>query len=45
MYNSYIKFTNVVLSGTGSLESYSNDFLDADNELDEKYHAVEIYVK
>ncbi len=45
MYNSYIKFTNFVLSGTGSLESYSNDFLDADNELDEKYHAVEIYVK
>lgn len=45
MYNSYIKFTNVVLNGTGSLESYSNDFLDADNELDEKYHAVEIYVK
>lgn len=44
MYNSYIKFTNVVLRGTGSLQSYSDDFNEADNELDQNYHAVEIYL-
>ena len=45
MYNSYISFTNIVLSCEGSLESFSNDFGDADENLNEQYHGAELYVK
>ncbi len=45
MYNAYINLTNVVLSGNGSLESYSNEFSEADKELSEQYQAADLYVK
>ncbi len=45
MYNSYITLTNTVISGNGSLESFSNAFSEADNDLGEKYQAAELYVK
>ena len=45
MYNSYITFTNIVLNCDGSLESFSNDFGEADDELIQKYHSAELYVK
>ena len=45
MYNSYISFTNIVLRCEGSLESFSNDFGDADENLNEQYHGEELYVK
>lgn len=45
MYNSYISFTNIVLRCEGSLESFSNDFGDADETLNEQYHGAELYVK
>ena len=45
MYNSYITFTNIVLNCDGSLESFSNDFGDADEDLMLKYHYAELYMK
>ncbi len=45
MYNSYIEFSNIVIRVDGSLESFSNDFAEADDDLGEKYHAAELYVK
>lgn len=45
MYNAYINLTNIVLSGNGSLESYSNEFSEADKELSEQYQAADLYVK
>ena len=45
MYNSYITFTNIVLDCNGSLESFSNDFGEADEDLIQKYHSAELYVK
>ena len=45
MYNSYITLTNVVISGNGSLESFSNNFSEADVDLGQKYQAAELYVK
>ncbi len=45
MYNSYITFTNIVLNCNGSLESFSNDFGEADEDFVRKYEATELYVK
>ncbi len=45
MYNSYISFTNIVIRCDGSLESFSNDFSEADEKLIELYHGAELYVK
>lgn len=45
MYNAYINLTNIVLSGNGSLESFSNEFSEADKELSEQYQAADLYVK
>ena len=45
MYNSYITFTNTVLNCNGSLESFSNDFGEADEDLMHKYHSAELYMK
>ena len=45
MYNSFIRFTDIVLNCKGSLESFSNSFSDADSELINLYHAAELYTK
>ena len=45
MYNSYISFTNIVIRCDGSLESFSNDFSEADEKLIDFYHGAELYVK
>lgn len=45
MYNAYIRFTDVVLKCDGSLESFSDDFGEADDELIQKYRAAELYIK
>ena len=44
-YNSYINFTNVVIGCDGSLETFSNEFSEADEDFMQKYYAAEIYVK
>ena len=45
MYNSYITFTNIVLNCDGSLESFSNDFGEADEDLIHNFHSAELYMK
>lgn len=45
MYNAYISFTDIVIQCDGSLESFSNDFGEADEKLIEQYNAAELYVK
>lgn len=45
LYNAYISFTNIVLRCDGSLESFSNDFDNADEVLINSYHGAELYVK
>ena len=45
LYNSYIKFTDIVLNCSGSLESFSNDFSAADTDILQQYNAAELYVK
>lgn len=45
MYNAYISFTDTVLRCEGSLESFSNEFADADDKFIEFYHLAELYVK
>ena len=45
LYNDYIAFTDIVIDCKGSLESYSADFSNADQELLKQYRAAELYVK
>ncbi len=45
LYNAYISFTNTVLRCDGSLESFSNDFGNADKAFNDYYHGAELYVK
>ncbi len=45
MYNSYITFTNIVLNCDGSLESFSKDFGEADEDFIQKYHSAVLYMK
>lgn len=45
MYNAYVTFTDIVLNCNGSLESFSNDFGDADEDILRKYKAAELYVR
>jgi hypothetical protein len=45
MYNSYISLTNIVLRCNGSLNSFSEDFIAADEEMSEMYNAADLYVK
>lgn len=44
-YNSYITLTNIVLRCDGSLNSFSEDFLTADENFGELYNAADLYVK
>ena len=45
LYNTYITFSNIVLKCNGSLESFSNEFGAADDDMIQKYHAAELYIK
>ena len=38
-------FSDIVIRCSGSLESFSNDFIEADEDLMQKYHSVELYIK
>lgn len=44
-YDIYLKFTNIVISPTGSYNSVSEDFTKLDNELLNAYNAMKIYLK
>lgn len=45
LYDSYLSFSNIVLNCNGSLESFSNDFSEADKDILKKYNAAELYAK
>lgn len=45
LYNAYLTFTNLVISPTGSLKTFSDDFNTADNDTLNCYNAMEIYLE
>ena len=45
LYDSYLSFSNIVLNCNGSLESFSNDFSEADEDIIKKYYTAELYTK
>ena len=44
LYDSYLSFSNIVLNCNGSLESFSNDFNEADEDILKKYYTAELYI-
>lgn len=45
LYDSYLSLSNIVLNCNGSLESFSKDFSEADEDILKKYYAAELYTK
>mgnify|MGYP003522648013 CR=1 FL=1 len=43
-YDAYTKLTNLATNPTGSLETFSNNFNDADTEVSNRYSAMKLYV-
>ncbi|MCI8608975.1 MAG: zinc ribbon domain-containing protein [Firmicutes bacterium] len=44
MYKVYIEFTNMVLSPSGNLQSYTSEYNDLDSEFVKCYQAVKLYI-
>ena len=42
-YDSYVKLTNLVINPTGSLQTFSNDFNDADTAVSNAYSKVKLH--
>ena len=45
LYNVYLTLTNLVISPTGSLQTFSADFNSADNDTLNCYNAMEVYLE
>ena len=45
LYDAYLDLTNLAINPTGSLQSFSNSFNDADSKLLKCYNAMEIYAE
>ena len=45
MYDAYISLANLATDPTGSLQTYSQNFNDADNETLNCYNALKIYLE
>ena len=45
LYDAYINLTNLVTSPSGSLQTFSNDFNDADSETANCYNAMSLYLE
>ena len=45
MYDVYIAFTNLVTSPSGSLQTYSSNFNDADSEMLNTYNSAKVYLE
>lgn len=43
-YNAYTELTNLAISPTGNLQTFSSNFNDADSETYNKYSALEVYI-
>lgn len=44
MYDAYVTFTNLVTSPSGSLQTFSNNFNDADSKCINAYNALKLYL-
>lgn len=44
-YDAYVIFTNLVVNPTGSLQTFSTNFNDADTSFVNKYHALQLYLE
>lgn len=44
-YNAYLTFTNLVINPTGSLQTFSSNFNDADSETSNCYTKVQMYLE
>lgn len=44
-YDAYLTFTNLAINPTGSLNTFSEDFSDADTEFIHCYHLMEFYLQ
>ncbi len=45
MYDAYIALTNLVINPSGNLQTFSNNFIDADNEVLNTYNSVKVYLE
>lgn len=45
LYDAYLVFTNTVISPSGSLQTFSNNFNDADSKTLNAYNAMELYLE
>jgi hypothetical protein len=45
MYDAYIALTNLVTSPSGSLQTYSSNFNDADSEVLNTYNSAKVYLE
>lgn len=43
LYDAYNKFTNLVINPTGNLQTFSNNFNEADREVTNCYSAMKLY--
>ena len=44
-YDAYLELTNLVISPSGSLQSYTNDFNEADSNVVKYYEAMDVYLE
>lgn len=44
-YTAYLTFTNLVISPTGNLQSYTQSFNEADEEVGNSYNLMKIYIE
>ena len=45
LYESYLKFTDLALSPTGNLQTYSSNFTECDSELLKYYNSLKVYLE
>nr|WP_027871432.1 zinc ribbon domain-containing protein [[Eubacterium] cellulosolvens] len=45
LYDAYTKLTNLAINPTGSLQTFSNNFNDADTEVSNCYSAMKLYIE
>ena len=44
-YDAYLELTNLAISPTGSLQSYTDDFNEADSNVLKYYNAMDVYIE
>ena len=44
-YDAYLELTNLAISPSGSLQSYTDDFNEADSNVLKYYNAMDVYIE